>query len=486
VEGLRSARAHSRVPCARIGRGDPHRSRGGARGRLRTWASQAFALLVTLAVTPAEAAGPLGRQGAPLDTSRYTVDLFQGPLAASNRVTGLAGAVAPLAEGIDMHAFNAASPAVRTASSRSVTEFDISAGLTLPGGIRDLDYDNNGKRGFAYDNFFFVTMAGQVQQGPFGLGATVDVQQYDLGATTGAEGVSSVAFRLVQARLLAATAVGDELTIGGGLRGVLFTLRDAALSGIGFSSITDLRGVLTMAGVGPEVGALWAPLRLPLRMGLSLRAPVAGQLIPGDTTVVDASGDRRLGKLYLPDRVEVPWQIEWGVAVQLGPRPLNVKWLDSTAVQHEVVESHRKTPDEPRSAVVSRMGRRAYERLPREKLLLSISFTATGPVANAVGLESFLAGQIDRSGERVSLTPRLGVETEAWPNRMMFRAGTYSEPTRFRGGARRLHGTVGMDLKTFSSDVFGLYEDPLPFRIGGSLDFAREYFGWSVTAGIWN
>ncbi len=43
-----------------------------------------------------------------------------------------------------------------------------------------------------------------------------------------------------------------------------------------------------------------------------------------------------------------------------------------------------------------------------------------------------------------------------------------------------------MDLKTFSSDVFGLYEDPLPFRIGGSLDFAREYFGWSVTAGIWN
>ncbi len=434
----------------------------------------------------AAAAGPLGAQGTPIDTSSYSVDLFQGPLAASNRVTGLAGAVAPIAEGIDMHAFNAASPAVRSASSHSVTEFDISAGLTLPGSLRNLDYDNNGKRGFAYDNFFFVTMAGQVQQGPFGIGATVDVQQYDLGATTGAEGVSSVAFRLVQARLLAAAALGDELYVGGGLRAALFTLRDAALSGIGLSSLTELRGVLTMAGIGPEIGALWAPLALPLRMGLSLRAPVAGRLIPGDTSALDASGDRRLGKLYLPERVEVPWQIEWGVAVQLGPRPLNVKWLDSREVPHEVVESYRKKPDEERSTVVSRMGRRTHEKVPREKFLLSVSFTATGPVANAVGLESFLAGQIDRSGERVSLTPRVGIETEAWPNRMIFRAGSYVEPTRFRGGARRLHATVGTELKTVSWDFFGLYEDPLPLRVGGSLDISREYFGWSVTAGIWN
>lgn len=434
----------------------------------------------------ARAGGPLGSQGAPITTSRYTVDLFQGPLTASNRVTGLSGAVAPIAEGIDMHAFNAAAPAVRSASSHSVTEFDVSAGLTFPGALKNLDFDNNGTRGFTYDNFVFVTMAGQVQEGAFGLGATVDIQQYDLGGTTGAESVSSVAFRLMQARLLAATSIGDDLYVGGGLRGVLFTLRDAALSQIGLSSFTDLRGVLTMAGVGPEVGALYAPIALPLRIGLSLRAPVSGRIIPGDTSAVDAAGDRRLGKLYLPDRVEIPWQIEWGVAFQLGPRPLNVKWLDSREIQHEEVEAYRKKPDEQRSTVVSRMGRRTYEKHPREKLLVSMSFTVTGPSDQAVGVESFLAGKVDRSGEKVSFTPRIGVEAEAWPNRMVFRTGGYLEPTRFRQGAPRMHGTVGLELKTVSWDFFGLYEDALPLRIGGSLDVSREYFGWGVTAGIWN
>lgn len=385
-----------------------------------------------------------------------------------------------------MHAFNPASPAVRTASSHSVTEFDISAGITFPGALKGLDFDNNGSRGFRYDNFVFVTLAGQVQEGPFGFGATVDIQQYDLGSTTGAENVASVAFRLLQARLLAAVAVTDELTIGGGVRGVLFSLRDAALSKIGFTSFTDLRGVLGMAGLGPEVGALYSPLKLPIRLGVTMRAPVTGRLIPGATTAVESNGDRTLGLLHLPDRVDMPWQLEWGIAFQLGPRPLNAKWLDSRQVSHEEVESYRRTPDEQRSTVISRMGRRKYEKIPREKLLVSISFTATGPAYQAVGLESFLAGVVDRSGEKISFTPRLGVETEPWPGRIVFRAGSYLEPTRFRAGAPRMHGTVGTEIKLFSWDFFGLYEDPLPLRVGGSLDIAREYFGWGLTAGIWN
>jgi len=439
-----------------------------------------------LAAKEARAGGPLGPQSTAITTSDYTVDLFQGPLTASNRVTGLAGAVAPIAEGIDMHAFNAAAPAIRTAHSSQVTEFDISAGLTFPGALKGLDFDNNGARGFTYDNFVFVTVAGQVQEGPFGLGATLDVQQYDLGATTGAESVTSVAFRLLQARLLAAYAVTDELTIGGGVRGVLFSLRDAALSRINLSSFTDLTGVLAMAGIGPEVGAVYAPLKLPLRLGVSARAPVTGRIIPGEQVATDEHGDRRIGLLYLPSRVDVPWQLEWGVAFQLGPRPLNVKWLDSREESRAEVESYRKKPDEPRSALVSRMGRRRYEKLPREKLLLSFSFTVTGPASQAVGLESFLAGVVDRSGEKISFTPRVGIETEPWPSRVVFRAGSYVEPTRFRNGAPRLHGTAGVEVRTLSWDVFGLFEEPMPFRVGGSLDLAREYFGWGVTAGIWH
>lgn len=454
-----------------------------------TWPSRGaafFAAFVALASPrQASAGGPLGPQGTAITTSDYTVDLFQGPLTASNRVTGLAGAVAPIAEGIDMHAFNAAAPAIRTAYSSQVTEFDISAGLTFPGALKGLDFDNNGTRGFTYDNFFFVTLAGQVQEGRFGIGATLDIQQYDLGGT-GAENVSSVAFRLLQARLLAAYQVTDELTVGGGVRGVLFSLRDASLSKINFSSFTDLTGVLAMAGVGPEVGAVYAPLKLPLRLGLSARAPVTGTLIPGEQTEQDQNGDRRLGLLYLPSRVDLPWQLEWGVAFQVGPRPLNVKWLDSRDVDHDEIEAYRKTPDEQRSTVVSRMARRRFEKFPREKLLVSMTFTVTGPAKQAVGLESFLAGVVDRSGEKISFTPRVGIETEPWPTRVVFRAGSYVEPTRFRNGAPRLHGTAGVEVRTLSWDVFGLFEEPMPFRVGGSLDLAREYFGWGVTAGIWH
>ncbi len=483
------------IDRVRRGRGTPADSRDTSTSGARATRVHRFArpigrvgvgLAVLLNLGRAHAGGPLGPEGSAITTSAYTVDLFQGPLTASNRVTGLAGAVAPLAEGIDMHAFNPASPAVRRLHSWSVTEFDVSAGVTFPGALKGLDFDNDGTKGFRYDNFIFVTLAGQVQEGPFGFGATVDVQQYDLGATTGAENVSSVAFRLLQARLLAAVAVTDELTIGGGVRGVLFSLRDAALSKIGLSSFTDLRGVLGMAGVGPEVGALYAPLNWPLRLGVTLRAPVTGRLIPGETTAIDERGDRRLGLLYLPNRVDVPWQVEWGVALQLGPRPLNMKWLDSREVSHDEIESYRKKPDEQRSTVVSRMGRRRYAKLPREKLLVSVSFTFTGPANDAVGIESFLGGVVSRSGEKISFTPRVGVETEPWPGRIVFRSGSYLEPTRFRSGAPRMHGTVGIEVKTFAWDVFGLYEDPMPFRIGGSLDVAREYFGWGVTAGIWN
>ncbi len=444
----------------------------------------AAGLSLCLGAEAAYADGPLGAQGTPIATSKYSVDLFQGPLTASNRVTGLAGAVAPIADGLDMHAFNAASPAVRTLSSASVTEFDVSAGVTFPSALRQLDFDNNGTRGFTYDNFVFVTLAAQVQEGQFGLGATVDIQQYSLGST-GAESVSSVAFRLIQPRILAAATIGEELHVGGGIRAVVFTLRDAAVSGLQIQSFTDLRSLLTMAGFGPEVGALWAPRKLPMRLGVSLRSPVSGRVLPDEGSRLDASGDRKIGRLYLPERVEVPWQIEWGVAVQLGPRPFNAPWLDSRHSPRQEVESYRKKPDEPRSTVTARMGRRLYEKIPREKFLLSFSFTVTGPTPSAVGLESFLAGKVDRSGEKISFTPRIGVETEALPDWVVFRAGSYLEPTRFREATSRLHGTFGVELKTLSWDIFGLYEDPLPFRVGGSLDVAREYFSWGLTAGIW-
>jgi hypothetical protein len=48
---------------------------------------------------PAYAGGPLGPQGSRIQTSNYGVDLFQGPVFASTRITGIAGAFTAIAEG---------------------------------------------------------------------------------------------------------------------------------------------------------------------------------------------------------------------------------------------------------------------------------------------------------------------------------------------------------------------------------------------------
>ncbi len=61
------------------------------------------------------------------------------------------------------------------------------------------------------------------------------------------------------------------------------------------------------------------------RIGATVRAPVSGGIFGQDVTT-DAKGLRRAGDFILPERVVLPWEVEAGVAYQLGPRPLNPGW----------------------------------------------------------------------------------------------------------------------------------------------------------------
>jgi hypothetical protein len=53
------------------------------------------------------------------------------------------------------------------------------------------------------------------------------------------------------------------------------------------------------------------------------------------------------------------------------------------------------------------------------------------PVADAVGIESFLTQRVERSGRSTTVSPRIGVETEPWVNVFILRAGSYYEPSAF-------------------------------------------------------
>ena len=428
------------------------------------------------------AGGPLGEQGAAITTSSYTLDLFQGPLIGSSRVTAMAGAVVALAAGADIMTANPATPAVRYPFSHSVTDWNAGIEWRFPSQLGTTDFDNNGTKGFAYENFVFLSTGGYVQEGPLGLGVAVDVQQYELGRVTGAPAIESASVRVASLHLMGAYSIRDELHVGLGLRGALLTLRDSGQNEL--TAVPGTEGLLTMAGLGPELGGLWAPPSLPLRIGVTLRAPVVGKATSSDI-LPDAEGDLRVGNLVLPRTIQRPWELEWGFAVQFGPRPLNIQWLDPRTIPHEELERMRKLPDESRQVLINRYDKRRRAKIPRPKLLVSTSFLVSGATENAVGMESFLAQRVDRSGQSATFTPRIGIETEPVPGWLVFRSGAYLEPTRFERSTPRLHATVGAETRVFQTDVFGSFDSPVPFRVGVNLDVARDYYDWNWTWGLW-
>ncbi|WP_233596972.1 hypothetical protein [Corallococcus sp. CA041A] len=168
----------------------------------------------------------------------------------------------------------------------------------------------------------------------------------------------------------------------------------------------------------------------------------------------------KVAGLYLPASVRLPWEIEAGVAWQFGDRPLQMPWGPDRAER--------------------------YRALPRSKLLLTGSVLISGSVPNAIGFDSFLSQQLERSGRHLSISPRVGAELEPLENRLQLRAGSYLEPSRFDTVGPRLHGTASAELRLFQWSVFGLFSPDTSWRVSGFADVSRRYFGWGFGAGTWH
>src|SRR5947207_3365101 len=92
----------------------------------------------------ASANGPLWPNGTPIKTSNYSVDLFQGPVFAGTRVTGLAGAYVAISEDVDGDLQNPATPAVRPFFSYSNFDYWLGFGVTFPATLQETDFFNSG------------------------------------------------------------------------------------------------------------------------------------------------------------------------------------------------------------------------------------------------------------------------------------------------------------------------------------------------------
>jgi hypothetical protein len=263
--------------------------------------------------------------------------------------------------------------------------------------------------------------------------------------------------------------------VGGGLRAVVIDVIDDTQSE---------QLLFRTAGAGLQGGMLWTPRELPIRVGATVRSPILSSIC---VSSVFCPNDNP-SSFHPPEKSALPWEVEWGVAVQLGPRPLNFAWSDEDKLVGPEVEAERRVTNgvkEPAYKAARRILKRRYAAIPRQKLLLSFAMLATGPTSQAVGLESMLAQVVDRSGEHATLTTRGGAEAEVLPNRLQLRAGTYLEPTRFVESRPRLHGTFGFDVRVVEWTVFNLFPDETSFRFTAAVDDARDYFGYSVALGIW-
>jgi hypothetical protein len=465
-------------------------------------------------------AQPLGPDGSRIQTHDYSVDLFQGPVLASSRVTGLAGAYVAIAEGVDGNPQNPASPAVRVPWSFDHFDNDIGLSFSLPTVLSQGDFFNSGSDKSKDQQLFFLNVAVNLQLGTWGFGLTADLQQYGLDRAIQNDGLRGQfgLFHLIMANAF----LEGQLLVGAGLRSVALSVVNTADNNNQLFSIT---------GAGLEAGVLWRPNDEPFRVGAAAHSAVTTKPAEESKILYPGTGEN---ELYLPNQVTVPWDVNVGVAVQLGPRPFNPRWYDPAQLLAKVrraMKQRQAARERRRELLLARIRaagldvkaaeaaidaeletqatldslhlqfeeqradrilRERVRRMARSYVLISSSLVVTGKAENAVGIESFLNRTVTRSGQEIVFSPRLGAESEVVPNWVKLRTGVYVEPTRFERSSPRVHGTFGFDVKLLPWTVFGLFHEDTEWRLSGSFDLAEPfdenklYMGYGVSIGTWH
>ncbi len=419
-----------------------------------------------LSLLGAGSAWALGPEGSPIDTSDYTIDFYEGPNLQSTRQIGMAGATAALTPGVVGYSSNPATAAMRNPWSTDWFDWEPDFSVTGPAGITRVDFDNNGDTTFANEASLFINIGAGFQFGAFGAGLDANVSEYTVRPRDAGTPVD-LTVQLSRTHLVLAHGfVRGQLFVGAGLG--LFGL-DLELA----DPTAQVPGNANVGGGSVLLGAAWAPVALPVTAGASARIALRsnGTVAPEGITP-DDNGDYVQEGYYFPLEIVPPTEFQFAVATRLFG-PTNLPWV--------VPPRRTATP----VSNTERAARRAQNH--SGSLLLSAALKLTLPVANGVGVESFLRQEVERSGEKAVYSPRLGLEGEPIANYLILRAGTYLEPTRFQSGSPRLHWTAGSDVHIpVKWSVFGLFDDDTTFRIGGAVDQAPRYFGWSATLGFWN
>lgn len=505
-------------------------ARHGARPLAASYTLTSLAIAVTL-LLPCSA-----HAQEPFRANDYAIDIYSGPVLASGRIVGMGGAFSAIGEGVDAAPWSPAAYATRSEHETSWFEWELAFGLLLPGAFSRNDFDNSGDGGFAYDEFVFLNFGFRLQFGDFGLGSLVRLQTYRVDDGSFPADVAlvftnyGVAYSFARGQLVAGvggrtvdlsiTAAGTSEPLvsftGTGLElGALYRPEGERWR-LGMSGRLPVESVeiagpgVTNSGGVERIDRFVLPREVHMPWEISLGAAV--QLgprafnrpfeNPHDVEEEIALEVRRAQ--YRREQAQI--LLETGDQVraalvsrgEVAPAQTHVEMppmASSGAVLHArdpvwlAEERLRRAEDEReierRIEAAEQQRKQALAALPRSYLLVSAELFLTGPTSDGVGVESFLTQVRQTSGKRPTLAMRLGAEAEPIEGWLKVRVGTYLEPSRFEDRGYRLHGTFGTDLRLFSWDAFGLF-DEFTFRVGGAVDIAPRYFDWGISVGFWH
>jgi hypothetical protein len=352
----------------------------------------------------------------------------------------LGGASIGFAEGSVGTLSNAAAAAVR----RTTKSGDFAWDFHVDGQSAAFasDFDNNGLEDTDDYASTIGTLGLVVQYRQWGVGivatATSTRIVEDDGDATTEDGVLEP--KGVVGKIVVARASRDEAhTFGGGLRwgSLAMTRPSQGLPEVRMFSVT-LPSI--------EAGYMWRPVQAKYRVGVDVGMPISG-----GTTALDTCDPLNCEGYILPERVEVPWVVGGGAAYRFGSTPWN-----------------------------KRVETRYRDEL---SLLVAADLVVSGWVPNGHGVEAFARHRLQRSGLNVAASPRLGAEAEIIPGWLRLRAGTYWEPSRFRGVDGRLHGTAGADIRLVGFTLFG---SEYRLKVSLTADRAPRYGNAGVSFGFWH
>ena len=482
---------------------------------------------VVVCCLPAASSAQLGPDGTPIDSSDYTIDLTRGVVVSSSRVVGLSGAATSLAQGVEGGLQNPSAVAYRGPQWPEWYDYWLALGFTYP--FASGDFYNSGRVLGAgtdvNDSTFFLIPGASFQMWHGGLGLTIDSQFIKLEGVVDPETMERETLRLRFTTFHIQGGYGflrGQLLIGAGLR----IFRQRAFQSSRFRSNGDEYHTL---GLGAEVGLTIRPHGKRWTLGAAVFPKLNTGLRQRGRATVTPEGDIVVGDVFLPRTTTIPTTGSVGFSYQFGPRPTNPPWVGEenlAAPDLERLDRRREKAEKAEARQIAearenggpelelrvraiqqryakkyaqiKEERKALKRYawdvlrkryrwgwPRRYYLLTADLWFNGRVSNGVGVESFLFQTVQRSGEKITVSPRLGFEAEVWPTRFKIRAGTYLEPTRFAQSSPRVHGTLGFDLHLFRWNVFGLWPRDYRWQLTGAFDAARAYASFSFGIGGW-